>query len=339
MELMERITEATDPRLAPYARVRDADLAAWPDAPNGLFMAESRAVIAAAVDAGCRPRSVLLPESFAGEVTARAPRMQALGASVAQAYSDQFSDNPGEWVGPAAGDGQVNLGRQGRVLSNVSATENAPGECTASVFETLQTKWPQAPVLHVSDELFTQVTGYKIIRGPVAAFERPPLPDPVALLKNARRVAVLEDVGNFANIGSAFRAAHAFGIDAVLVTPSCHDPLFRRASRTSQGTVLQVPWTRIGSKRQWAEEGVPLLHAAGFKVAALALEDDSLALGDPRLISENKLAMVLGTEGAGLFPQTIAASDYTVKIPMAHGVDSLNVAAASAVAFWELRVR
>ena len=269
---MERITEATDPRLAPYARVRDADLATWPDAPNGLFMAESRAVIAAAVEAGCQPRSVLLPESFANE---------AITSALAS----------------------------------------------------------QAPILRVQDELFIQVTGYKIIRGPVAAFERPPLPDPSALLQNAHRVAILEDVGNFANIGSAFRAAHAFGIDAVLVTPSCHDPLFRRASRTSQGTVLQVPWTRIGSKRQWAEEGIPLLHAAGFKVAALALEDDSLALGDPRLTSENKLAMVLGTEGAGLFPQTIAASDYTVKIPMAHGVDSLNVAAASAVAFWELRVR
>ena len=130
-----------------------------------------------------------------------------------------------------------------------------------------------------------------------------------------------------------------FGIDAVLVTPSCHDPLFRRASRTSQGTVLQVPWTRIGTQRQWAAEGIPLLHAAGFKVAALALEDRSLALGDPRLAECERLAMVLGTEGAGLFPSTIAACDYTVKIPMAHGVDSLNVAAASAVAFWELRAR
>lgn len=293
---MERITDAIDPRLAPYARVRDADLASWPDAPNGLFMAESRAVITAAVESGCRPCSVLLPESFADEMAKHVP-------------------------------------------SNASAAENASGKCAASVLETFQAQWSQAPILHVSDELFTQVTGYKIIRGPVAAFERPALPDPSALLQNAHRVAILEDVGNFANIGSAFRAAHAFGIDAVLVTPSCHDPLFRRASRTSLGTVLQVPWTRIGSKRQWAEEGIPLLHAAGFKVAALALEDDSLALGDPRLTSENKLAMVLGTEGAGLFPQTIAASDYTVKIPMAHGVDSLNVAAASAVAFWELRVR
>ena len=177
------------------------------------------------------------------------------------------------------------------------------------------------------------------MRGPVAAFERPALLDPAQLLADARRIAVLEDVGNYANIGSAFRAAHAFGIDAVLVTPSCHDPLFRRASRASQGTVLQVPWTRIGTQRQWAAEGVPLLHTAGFKVAALALEDRSLALGDPRLAECERLAMVLGTEGAGLFPSTIAACDYTVKIPMAHGVDSLNVAAASAVAFWELRAR
>lgn len=162
---------------------------------------------------------------------------------------------------------------------------------------------------------------------------------PRSWLADARRIAVLEDVGNYANIGSAFRAAHAFGIDAVLVTPSCHDPLFRRASRTSQGTVLQVPWTRIGTAAPMAAEGVPLLHAAGFKVAALALEDRSLALGDPRLAKCERLAMVLGTEGAGLFPSTIAACDYTVKIPMAHGVDSLNVAAASAVAFWELRAR
>lgn len=273
----EQVSNANDPRLAPYARVRDADLLAWPVAPAGLFMAESRTVIAAAIDAGVRPRSFLVSESWADDA--------------------------------------------------------APLACR------LQRKWPDAALLRVSDQLFTQVTGYRIIRGPVAAFERPALPDPATLLANARRVAVLEDVGNYANIGSAFRAAHAFGIDAVLVTPSCHDPLFRRASRTSQGTVLQVPWTRIGAQREWAAEGIPLLHAARFKVAALALEDRSLALGDPQLAACDRLAMVLGTEGAGLFPSTIAACDYTVKIPMAHGVDSLNVAAASAVAFWELRVR
>ena len=273
----EHVISANDARLAPYARVRDADLAAWPASPAGLFMAESRAVIAAAIDAGAPPHSFLVSESWADDAAPLAAALQA--------------------------------------------------------------KWPACPTMRVPDQLFTQVTGYKIVRGPVVAFERPALADPAVLLAGARRVAVLEDVGNYANIGSAFRAARAFGIDAVLVTPSCHDPLFRRASRASQGTVLQVPWTRIGTQRQWAAEGIPLLHAAGFKVAALALEDRSLALGDPRLAACERLAMVLGTEGAGLFPSTIAASDYTVKIPMTHGVDSLNVAAASAVAFWELRLR
>ena len=268
----EHLTSASDARLAPYARVRDADLAAWPDASAGLFMAESRVVIAAAIEAGVRPRSFLVSESWADDAAPLARKLLALH--------------------------------------------------------------PDCPALCVPDSLFSQVTGYKIVRGPVAAFERP-----AQLLASARRIAVLEDVGNYANIGSAFRAAHAFGIDAVLVTHSCHDPLFRRASRTSQGTVLQVPWTRIGTQRQWAAEGIPLLHAAGFKVAALALEDRSLALGDPRLAECERLAMVLGTEGAGLFPSTIVVCDYTVKIPMAHGVDSLNVAAASAVAFWELRAK
>ena len=204
----EHLSSASDAHLAPYARVRDADLAAWPDAPAGLFMAESRAVIAAAVEAGARPRSFLVSESWADDAA------------------------------PLA----------------------------------------RHELMHHLD--------------------------------------------------------HTWG-----GTDLSHDPLFRRASRTSQGTVLQVPWTRIGAQRQWAAEGIPLLHAAGFKVAALALEDRSLALGDPRLAECERLAMVLGTEGAGLFPSTIVACDYTVKIPMAHGVDSLNVAAASAVAFWELRPR
>ena len=273
--LYENVTHPDDVRLAPYRRVRDADLAAWPGAPAGLFMAESRSVIASAIEVGVRPHSFLVSETWAVDAAPLAGRLLA--------------------------------------------------------------KYPDCPAICVSDSLFSQVTGYKIIRGPVAAFERAPLPDPEALLQNAHRIAVLEDVGNYANIGSAFRAAHAFGIDAVLVTPSCHDPLFRRASRTSAGTTLKVPWTRIGTERQWAREGVPLLHKAGFKVAALALEDDSIALGDPVLAHIDKLAMVLGTEGAGLLPSTISACDYTVKIPMSHGVDSLNVAAASAVAFWEVR--
>ena len=150
---------------------------------------------------------------------------------------------------------------------------------------------------------------------------------------------LLEDIGNSTNIGAIFRSAAALGVDAVLVTPSCHDPLFRRAARVSMGTVFQVPWTRIGSVQSWAGKGIPLLHDLGFKVAAMALSDESISLADKALRSCEKLAIVLGTEGEGLSQATIDASDYTVKIPMAHDVDSLNAAAASAVAFWELRVR
>lgn len=213
-------------------------------------------------------------------------------------------------------------------------------ETLSDSLASVATLWPQeVPVLVASQQVFAHVTGYETVRAPLVAFERKPLPSPQVLLENARRVAVLEDVGNYANIGAAFRAAHAFNIDAILVSPSCHDPLFRRALRHSKGAVLQVPWTRIGHAREWAAEGVPVLHAAGFKVAALALSDNSISLDVPELASQEKLALVLGTEGEGLFASTIAAADYTVKIPMAHAVDSLNVAAASAVAFWELRPR
>ncbi|MCI8468206.1 MAG: RNA methyltransferase, partial [Eggerthellaceae bacterium] len=146
-------------------------------------------------------------------------------------------------------------------------------------------------------------------------------------------------ITNYTNIGAIFRSAAALGIDAVLLTPACHDPLFRRASRVSMGTVFQVPWARIGTARAWADEGVAQLHEAGFTIAALALSDDSIPLGDPALADIDRLALVLGTEGDGLAPRTIASCDLTVRIPMEHGVDSLNVAAASAVAFWETRVR
>lgn len=180
-----------------------------------------------------------------------------------------------------------------------------------------------------------KLTGFKRTVGPIAAFHRPALPSPEALLQHARRVAILEDITNFTNIGAIFRSAAALGIDAVLVTPGCHDPFYRRAARVSMGTVFQVPWTRIGANHSWASEGVALLHDAGFHVAALALSDDSISLKDPRIAEAEKLALVLGTEGDGLATQTIAACDYTVRIPMTHEVDSLNVAAASAVAFWE----
>lgn len=196
---------------------------------------------------------------------------------------------------------------------------------------------PAAPIIVAPTEEVRAITGYHETRGPLACFHRPPEPALPDLLARAHRVAVLEDITNYTNIGAIFRSAAALGVDAVLLTPACHDPLFRRASRVSMGTVFQVPWARIGSERSWAAEGVSLLHEAGFATAALALEDDALSIADERLKAVDKLALVLGTEGDGLAPSTIAACDCTVRIPMAHGVDSLNVAAASAVAFWETR--
>lgn len=195
------------------------------------------------------------------------------------------------------------------------------------------------PVFVATGEQFRRVTGYRVTRGALAAMVRPQLPSVEEAVRAARRIAVLEEINNYTNIGAIFRSAAALDIDAVLVTPSCHDPLFRRAARVSMGTVFQVPWTRIGTVRSWAVEGVPLLHRLGFKTVALALRDDSLSINDPLLMGEERLALVLGAEGDGLAADTIARCDYTVRIPMRAGVDSLNVAAASAVAFWELRAR
>lgn len=206
-----------------------------------------------------------------------------------------------------------------------------------ALIEGLRAANPSLPVAVVSTDEMRSITGYETTRGPLAAFHRKPLATVAEVLAGAHRVAILEDITNYTNIGAIFRSAAALAIDAVLLTPSCHDPLYRRASRVSMGTVFQVPWTRIGTCRAWTDEGLPQLREAGFATAALALRDDSLPLQAPSLKGIDKLALVLGTEGDGLASATIAHCDYTVRIPMAHGVDSLNVAAASAVAFWELR--
>ena len=205
------------------------------------------------------------------------------------------------------------------------------------LFARINATAPSTPLFIGTRQQVFELTGYERTRGPLAAFNRPILPDVATLLRTATRVAILEDVTNFTNIGAIFRSAAALGMDAVLITPGCHDPFYRRANRVSMGTEVQVPWTRIGTERNWAEEGVPLLNELGFTVAALALEDDSVTLQDEHIAGAKKLALVLGTEGDGLAPSTIANCNYTVKIPMAHQVDSLNVAAASAVAFWEVR--
>ena len=193
------------------------------------------------------------------------------------------------------------------------------------------------PIYTADRELLKELTGFELTRGALAAMKRPPEKSAEELLKSARRVAVLEGITDSTNIGAVFRSAAAFDIDAVLVTPTCCDPLCRRALRVSMGTVFQVPFARIGeTKEDWPEHGIDILHKAGFKCASMALSDDSVSIDDRKLLSEERLAIILGTEGDGLSKKTIASSDYTVKIPMSHGVDSLNVAAAGAVAFWQL---
>ena len=191
------------------------------------------------------------------------------------------------------------------------------------------------PVYAAELEVLTQLTGFHLTRGMLCAMRRPALPDAAALCADAARVAVLENVMNPTNIGAIFRSAAALGVDAVLLTSAGSDPLYRRAVRVSMGTVFQVPWTYI-PKGDWAENSMETLKKLGFRTAAMALSDRSVSIADPALSQEQKLAIILGTEGDGLAASTIAACDYTVKIPMSHGVDSLNVAAASAVAFWQL---
>ena len=210
---------------------------------------------------------------------------------------------------------------------------------SADLIERIEAIDEDIPVFRATHKQMQQLTGYQITRGPLAAFYRPKPPELDELLSDARRIAVLEDITNFTNIGAIFRSAAALGIDAVLVTPGCHDPLYKRAARVSMGTVFQVPWARLEGERDWADQGVHVLHEYGFELAAFALADDAVPIDDPRLREVERLAIVLGTEGDGLASSTIAACDFVVKIPMAHHVDSLNVAAASAVAFWELRAR
>ena len=193
------------------------------------------------------------------------------------------------------------------------------------------------PVYTADREVLAGLTGYQLTRGILCAMLRPPQPTVEELCAGARRVAVLEGITDTTNLGAIFRSAAALGMDGVLLTPTCCDPLYRRAVRVSMGTVFQIPWARLGDRpEQWPGEGMARLAALGFKTAAMALREDSVPVDDPRLAAEERLAIVLGTEGDGLAPQTIAACDYTVRIPMTHGVDSLNVAAASAVAFWQL---
>ena len=273
--------DVADKRLAPYSGMTDGQLKRGEgfrrDNPNGMFIGESQRVIERALDAGVRPLSLFVEETWRNH--------------------------------------------------------------DAGIIDRISHEWPDAMVFIATTQQFREITGYQVTRGSLACFERPALLSFDQVLEGATRIAVLEDVTNYANVGAIFRSAAALGIDAVLVSPSCHDPFYRRAARVSMGAVFQVPWTRIGTEREWAAEGVAELRRRGFTTVAMALRDDSVSLDGPEIARAEKLALVLGTEGDGLFQSTIDACDLTVMIPMAHNVDSLNVAAASAIAFWEIRPR
>ncbi|WP_139651887.1 TrmH family RNA methyltransferase [Raoultibacter phocaeensis] len=270
-----RLSSLEDPRLDAYARLTEAQLRNRLEPEKGIFIAESIKVIERALNAGYKPRSLLMEE---------------------------------KWLDASAG-----------VLGRID---------------------PEVPIFVLPADELKRLTGFELTRGILAAMGRPKLPSVESLLADARRVAVLEGIVDHTNVGAIFRSAAALGIDAVLITPTCCDPLYRRSARVSMGTVFQVPWTRIGEVAgDWPEKGLALLRSLGFSTAAFALTDESLSIDDERLHACERLAMVFGTEGDGLAPSTIAQCDWTVRIPMAHGVDSLNVAAASAVAFWELRTR
>lgn len=331
--MIVEVATLDDTRLDAYARLTETQLRSRLEPQRALFIAESDKVIERALAGGMEPLSLL---------------MEAKWLDAMRPVIDDITQRWGERV----------------------------------------------PVFVAPHDELAKLTGFELTRGALGAFRRPPLPSVAEVVKDARRIAVLEDITNHTNVGAIFRSAAALGVDAVLVTPACYDPLYRRAVRVSMGTVFQVPWTRIGEEAHanlpnidtinpsesaaagahppapaqepagakarnvsretsethafparrtthptWAETGIPLLHDLGFKTAAFALTDNSVSLDDPALNAEERLALVFGTEGDGLAHDTIARCDYTVRIPMARGVDSLNVAAASAVAFWQLRAR
>ena len=200
-------------------------------------------------------------------------------------------------------------------------------------------QWQEIPVYTAEEAVLRKLTGFAMTRGMLCGMQRKALPAVEDICRDARRIAILENVVNPTNVGAIFRSAAALHMDAVLLTGGCSDPLYRRAARVSMGTVFQIPWTYFDKKTKWPVQGMESLSEMGYKTVAMALRNDSVEIRDPKLKAEEKLAIILGTEGEGLDAETMELCDYTVKIPMSHGVDSLNVAAASAVAFWELGQR
>ena len=218
--------------------------------------------------------------------------------------------------------------------------ERLLNSAVTNIIERISSIDESVPIYLTSREVLSSLTGFELTRGALCAMRRPSLQSAEDVCRGAKRIAVFEAITDTTNIGALFRSAAALSIDAVLVTPTCCDPLARRAVRVSMGTVFQVPWAKIGNtKEDWPENGLSLLNSLGFKTVAMALTDNSVSIDDEGLMREERLAIILGTEGDGLSKSTIAKTDYTAKIPMSHGVDSLNVAAAGSVAFWQLTRR
>ncbi|MDI2098162.1 TrmH family RNA methyltransferase [Ruicaihuangia caeni] len=265
---IEQVHDLEHEGLDDYRNLTDVALRRVREPLEGLYIAESAKVIRRALEAGHRPRSVLLQDKWLGDI---APFLEGHDVTVFMADA----------------------------------------------------------------ELLEQITGFQMHRGALAAMHRPRLPDPAELLEGARRVVVFEDIVDHTNVGAGFRAVAGLGADAVLIGPRCADPLYRRSVRVSMGTVLQVPWTRLP---EWPDAG-EVLHRAGFEIAALALTDDAVALDEYAAEAPERVALLMGSEGDGLSEAAMAAADRAVRIPMHHGVDSLNVASAAAVALWELRTR
>lgn len=295
-----RIHTLDDPRLEAFTSLTDSQLRNRLEPEKGIFIAESEKVILRALDAGYEPIAFLMEERWLDGLS-----------DVITGFEASNPDSPG--------------------LPDPSDP-------------------PDLPIFIGERNLLAKLTGYEVTRGALAAFRRLPLRSVESVCQDARRIAVLEDITNTVNVGSIFRNAAALGLDAVLLTPGCCDPLYRRSLRVSMGNVLNVPWTYIGCETSgkgvhgnvnrlggWCESGISQLRSAGFKSVALALREDAVSLVDSKLKECSRLAIVLGTEGEGLSDRTIQECDFVACIPMEHGVDSLNVAAASAIAFWELR--
>ncbi len=301
-----------DERLEVYTGLTDAQLRNRLEPEKGIFIAESEKVILRTLEAGYEPVSFLMEEKW----------LAGLQDAIEQAEARQTA---------------------------CQTTHQATNQTKHQVSH--ETTSASTPVFIADPATLAALAGYEVTRGALAAFRRPILPTVEEACQGARRIAVLEDITNTVNIGAIFRNAAALGIDAVLLTPGCCDPLYRRALRVSMGNVLSVPWTYIGAdvtgkgahgnvlrSGGWCKTGIPQLREMGFQTVAMALSDKAVSLDDDRLKARERLAIILGTEGEGLSPRTIEACDLVARIPMAHGVDSLNVAAASAIAFWELRL-